>query len=69
MNGIIIWNLRRKRGNEIQSMNDKRSSPLLIAGAWLVVLIPLGWGVIQTGIKSIALFQQNPTAQTSPERK
>ena len=30
---------------------------LLVALAWLYVGIPLAWGVTQTVIKSIALFQ------------
>jgi hypothetical protein len=34
-----------------------RSSPITIALAWLVVGIPLAWGVSQTLIKSMALFQ------------
>jgi len=46
-----------------------RSSPALVAVAWLVVAIPLGWGVAQTVTKSMDLFRParaqaaaNPTA-------
>jgi hypothetical protein len=35
----------------------KTSSPLLIVGSWLLVLIPLGWGVFQSVVKSLPLFQ------------
>jgi hypothetical protein len=35
----------------------KKTSPLLIAAAWLVVMIPLGWGVYQSVVKSLPLFR------------
>jgi len=28
--------------------------------AWLAVILPLGWGVYQSALKSRPLFQQNP---------
>lgn len=34
-----------------------RRQTLLVALAWIYVGIPLAWGVTQTVIKSIALFQ------------
>lgn len=34
-----------------------RSSPVSIALAWLVVGLPLAWGVSQTIAKSMALFR------------
>lgn len=36
---------------------EDRSSPVTVAIAWLAVGIPLAWGVAQTLIKSLALFQ------------
>ncbi len=49
---------------------EKKSSPLLIAVSWMIVLIPLGWGVVQSVVKSLPLFQapsakdhQAPTSQ------
>ncbi len=36
--------------------DNKVSSPAIIALAWLVVLVPLGYGLIQTLIKAAALF-------------
>lgn len=35
----------------------KKTSPLSIAFAWLVVGVPLAWGIYQTVMKSLALFQ------------
>ncbi len=32
------------------------SSSLKVAGAWLLVGLPLLWGVLQTAQKSLALF-------------
>ncbi len=35
----------------------KKSSVLLIIISWIIVLIPLGWGVVQSVVKSLPLFQ------------
>ena len=39
---------------------ETRTSPLRIFLAWIVVLIPLGWGVYQSVVKSLPLFYQTP---------
>ena len=40
------------------SMNETgKSSPIAIALAWLVVGLPLAWGVSQTLIRAMALFR------------
>jgi hypothetical protein len=36
---------------------EKKSSPLLIALAWIVVCIPAAWGVYNTALNAIKLFQ------------
>jgi hypothetical protein len=36
---------------------EEKTSPLVLAAAWIVVLIPLAWGVYQTAIKSLPLFR------------
>ena len=36
---------------------SKPTSPLTIAVAWLVVALPLGWGVYQSVVKSLPLFR------------
>jgi hypothetical protein len=35
----------------------KKGSPLTIALAWLVVLIPASWGVYNTALKAANLFK------------
>ena len=40
-------------------MPEPKSHPLRVAAAWLIVLIPLGWGVIQSVGKSLPLFQSS----------
>jgi hypothetical protein len=37
--------------------NEKRSPTLVVAASWILVLIPLGWGVVQSVVKSLPLFQ------------
>ncbi len=43
----------------------RRTSPLVIVAAWLIVGIPAAWGVSQTVIKSLALFTTTSPA-TAP---
>ena len=37
--------------------NTKPSSPAIIALAWLIVLIPTGWGVYLTVLRAANLFK------------
>src|SRR5262249_9191765 len=39
------------------SSPEKRTSPLLLGFAWLVVSLPLGWGVYESVKKSVPLFR------------
>jgi hypothetical protein len=43
----------------------RRTSPLLLIVAWLVVGIPAAWGVSQTVMRSMDLFKSPPPA-TAP---
>ncbi len=43
------------------SRPGEKTAPLLLAAAWLVVTIPLGWGVYQTVKKSLPLFRMSAT--------
>jgi hypothetical protein len=46
-----------------------RTSPVLVALAWLFVGVPLAWGVEQTAAKSMDLFRApaaQPAATTQP---
>jgi hypothetical protein len=44
----------------------KKSSAGLILVAWLVVGIPLGWGVYNTLLNSMKLFQPAPAKTSVP---
>jgi len=45
---------------------EKQTSPLAIALAWIAVTIPLGWGVFQSVVKSLPLFQTLPVKAVPP---
>ena len=47
--------------------HPKRTSPMLLIVAWLVVGIPAAWGVSQTVLRSLDLFRSSPpSAATGP---
>lgn len=46
--------------------NTNKSSGALILMAWLLVSIPLGWGVYNTLLNSMKLFQNAPATKTAP---
>ena len=46
--------------------SEKKSSTFLIAAAWIAVLVPLGWGVAQSVIKVLPLFQMSAGRETTP---
>lgn len=37
--------------------SEKMPSPMLVAVHWMIVLVPLGWGVVQSVVKSLPLFR------------
>lgn len=43
----------------------KGSSPALIAAAWIIVGVPLAWGVYKSAMNAAKLFQPQPAA-TAP---
>jgi hypothetical protein len=47
---------------------EEKTSPLVLAAAWIVVAIPLAWGVYQTVAKSMPLFRMSaaPAAAAAP---
>ncbi len=50
----------------------KKSSPVLIAVAWLIVLIPTGWGLTFTVQNALKIFQTGkpaPAATAAPAQK
>lgn len=46
--------------------NTKKSSAALVLSAWLLVGVPLGWGVYNTLLSSMKLFQAAPAHQAAP---
>jgi hypothetical protein len=44
-----------------ESTVAKKTSPLLITGAWLVVLVPIAWGLANTLRNALLLFTAAPT--------
>lgn len=44
-------------GAPMATEHRSASSPISIALAWIVVGVPLAWGVWQTAVKSMALFK------------
>lgn len=53
--------------NALMDRNVTKTSPFKIAAFWILVLIPLGWGVVQSVVKSLPLFQMTtvPGSKTS----
>jgi hypothetical protein len=45
---------------------EKKSSPLLIAVAWAVVIIPTAWGLNYTVRNALKLFTTTTPAATAP---
>jgi hypothetical protein len=48
------------------SAPQKKASPLALALAWVVVTIPLGWGVFQSVVKSLPVFHMAPASEAPP---
>jgi hypothetical protein len=44
---------------------NKKSSTLTILAAWIVVGLPAGWGVYNTVMNSMKLFQKPPAVRSS----
>jgi hypothetical protein len=45
-----------------QMEKQTKTSPGLIAAAWIVVCVPLAWGVYNTGLNAAKLFTQPSAA-------
>ncbi len=41
---------------------ERKSSPILVAVAWLVVLVPAGWGLTYTAQNALKIFAKNQAA-------
>jgi hypothetical protein len=43
--------------------DEKKTPPLWLAAAWIVVALPLAWGVYQTAVKSRPLFRASTVVE------
>jgi hypothetical protein len=48
---------------------SKKSSPLLIAVAWIVVIVPTTWGLTYTVQNALKIFTKAPAAAAVPAAK
>jgi hypothetical protein len=56
------------QGAHQMSESSNKSSAALILFAWLLVGLPLGWGVYNTLLSSMKLFQAPAAAATLPAK-
>jgi hypothetical protein len=47
-------------------MSTKKSSPLLIAVAWIIVIVPTTWGLTYTVQNALKIFTKAAPAATAP---
>jgi hypothetical protein len=50
-----------------QPGNARSSSPILIAVAWLVVILPTAWGLSYTVRNALAIFDRTPAPQAATQ--
>jgi hypothetical protein len=50
------------------SDSTKKSSPLLIAAAWIIVIIPTAWGLDYTVKNALKIFVTSTTPSTTPAK-
>jgi hypothetical protein len=51
-----------------ESTGVKKSSPLLIAAAWIIVIVPTAWGLKYTVQNAMKLFTATPPAAGAPTK-
>ena len=49
--------------------DGKKSSAVMILAAWIIVGLPAGWGVYNTVMSSMKLFQKLPAQHSSLPQK
>ena len=55
----------RREARENVMADVRKSSPVLIAAAWLLVLVPTGWGLTYTVQNALKLFRPAPAVSTT----
>jgi hypothetical protein len=50
------------------STTVKQSSPLLIAAAWIIVIVPTAWGLNYTVRNAMKLFTSSTPAAAAPTK-
>jgi hypothetical protein len=54
---------------EMATTETKTTSPALVAAAWIVVSIPLTWGIYNTALSAVKLFTHlHEPAATAPQK-
>lgn len=51
-----------------ESTSAKKSSPLLIAAAWIIVIVPTAWGLKYTVQNAMKLFTAPTPAAAAPAK-
>jgi hypothetical protein len=51
-----------------ESTTVKKSSPLLIAAAWIIVIVPTAWGLNYTVRNALKLFTASSPAAAAPAK-
>ncbi len=46
----------------------KKSSPILIAAAWIIVIVPTAWGLNYTVKNALKLFTSSTPTATTPAK-
>jgi len=46
----------------------KKSSPILIAAAWIIVIVPTAWGLNYTVRNAMKLFKSSTPVATAPAK-
>jgi hypothetical protein len=64
MGRSVLCSYARRTVEVSENANTKKSSPAMILAAWVLVGVPLAWGVYNTLLNSMKLFQA-PAASTA----
>ena len=66
MGRSVLCSYARRAVEVSENANTKKSSPAMILAAWVLVGVPLAWGVYNTLLNSMKLFQAPATSTATP---